>query len=43
MIDHGTGIGRETRHRTADMRIDFNNFFDGGGFEKDGSYSLFDA
>jgi hypothetical protein len=43
MIDHGAGIGRETRHGTADVRVDFDDFFNGRGFEEDGRDALFDA
>jgi hypothetical protein len=34
MVDHGAGIGGEAGHGAADVGVDFDDFFDGGGFEE---------
>jgi len=43
MFDHGTGIGLQAGHGAADVLVDFDYLFDGGGFEEGGGYTLFDA
>ena len=43
MIDHSAGIGSETGHGTSDMRINFDDFFNGRGLEEDGGDSFFDT
>ncbi len=43
VLDHGAGVGLEARHGAADVGVDFDDFFDGGGFEEGGGDALFDA
>jgi len=43
MVDHRAGIGREAGHGTADVGVDFDDFFDGGGFKEDGGDAFFDT
>ena len=43
VFDHGAGIGLQAGHGAADVSVDFYYFFDGGGFEEGGGYTLFDA
>lgn len=43
VIDHGAGVGGETGHGATDMGVDFDDFFDGRGFEEDGGDAFFDA
>ena len=43
VIDHGPGVGCEARHGATDVGVDFDDFFDGGRFKKDGSDPFFDA
>jgi hypothetical protein len=33
VFDHGASIGLEARHGASNVAVDFDNFFDGGGFE----------
>lgn len=33
----------QTGHGAADVAVDFDNLFDGGGFEESGGYALLDA
>jgi hypothetical protein len=35
VVDHGSCVGGETGHCTTDMGIDFDDFFNRGGFEED--------
>ena len=43
VFDHGAGVGLQAGHGAADMLVDFDYFFDGGGFEEGGGYALFNA
>lgn len=43
VFDHAAGVGLETGHGAADVAVDFDDFFDGGGFEEGRGDALFDA
>ena len=43
MLDHGPGIGLEARHSTAEMGVNFDDFFHRGGFEEGGGHAFLDA
>ena len=43
VLNHGPGVGLEAGHGAADVGVDFDDFFDGGGFEEGGGDALFDA
>lgn len=43
VLNHGPGIGLETRHGAANVAVDLDNLLDGGGFEEGGGDSLFDT
>lgn len=43
VLDHGPGIGLKAGHGAADVAVDFDNLFDGGGFEEGGCDALLDA
>lgn len=43
MLDHGPGVGLQAGHGAADMAVDFDDFFNRGGFEERTGYALFYA
>lgn len=43
MIHHCPRIGRQSRHGTSDMRVDFHDFLDRRGFDKWGWDSFLDS
>lgn len=43
VLDHGAGICLEAGHGAADVAVDLDNLFDGGGLEKGRCHALLDA
>lgn len=43
VLNHGAGVGLETRHGTANVAIDFDNLLDRRGLEQRGGDALLDA
>jgi len=43
VLHHAAGIGLQTRHGAPNVSVDFDDFFDGRGFEEGGGDALFDA
>ena len=43
VLDHAAGVGLEAGHGAADVAVDFDDFFDRGGFEEGGGNAFFDA
>ncbi len=43
MLDHASSVRLEPGHGAADVGVDFDDFFDGGGFEEGGGDAFFDA
>lgn len=43
VLDHAACVSLEARHGTANVAVDFDNLFDGGGFEEGGGDAFFDA
>ena len=43
VFDHGASVGLQAGHGAADVRVYFDNLFDGGGLEEGGSHALLDA
>lgn len=43
VFDHGAGVGLQAGHGAADVSVDFDDFFNGGGFEEGGGDAFFYA
>ena len=43
MLDHGTGVGLETRHGASDVAVDLNDLLYRRGLEKGGCDALLDT
>lgn len=43
VLDHRAGVGLQAGHGAADVAVDFDDLFDGGGFEEGGGHALFNA
>lgn len=43
MLNHGASIGLQAGHCAADVGVDFDDLFNGGGFEEGGGDALFNT